>query len=264
MTSNFPSLLIRTLPTVLCLVWLASCASDFESAYPGTDATGSGADPGIPSWSIQYEGRIVPRGKSYHIVDLFEVSSAEISSLKASGSKPIAYFSSQYENWRPDAKLFPQSALGKPLGNWPGERWVDTNSAAVRSIMLDRLDLARSRGFYGVDIDNVDGYESNTGFRYGPGEAVAWVNFLAREAHARGLKFGLKNAPELISSVRNSIDYYVVEEGHQYGHISSYRRLGRPVFNIEYQPLKRTLPGIYTIYKSGAVMDAREAIVPAR
>ncbi len=264
MISPIPRFLPSSLPHLLCLALFTGCASDFDSTYSNNPGTGSGADPGVPSWSIQYEGRIVPRGKSFHIVDLFEVSSADIASLKSSGSKPIAYFSSQYENWRPDSSRFPQAALGKPLGNWPGERWVDTHSAAVRSIMLARLDLARSRGFYGVDIDNVDGYESNTGFRYGSGEAVAWVQFLAREAHARGLKFGLKNAPELISSVRGSIDYYVVEEGHQYGHINSYRRLGRPVFNIEYQPLERTLPGIYTIYKSGAVMDAREAIVPAR
>ena len=255
----------------LALALLPNCVSDAEfygstgaGSTGGGHGGGGGADPNIPSWSIQYEGRIVPRGKDYHIVDLFEVSSAEIASLRSSGSRPIAYFSSQYENWRPDAGKFPPSALGKPLGGWPGERWVDTASPAVRAIMVARLDLARSRGFYGVDIDNVDGYDSGTGFRYGRREASEWVLFLAREAHARGLKFGLKNAPELISSVRGSIDYYVNEEGHEQGFIGIYRNLGRPVFNIEYRPLSRGTRGIYTIYKAGAVMDAREVIVPVR
>jgi hypothetical protein len=254
--------------TLSASIFLCSCVSDIDSY--GNPSTGpgngspSGADPSVPSWSIQYEGQIVPRGKDYHIVDLFEVSSTDIARLKSSGSRPIAYFSSQYEKWRPDAKLFPQAALGRPLGSWPGERWVDTTSPAVRAIMRKRMDLARSRGFYGVDVDNIDGYESGTGFRYGQREAAEWVKFLAAEAHSRGLKFGLKNAIEIIPAVRGSIDYYVNEEAHQYGQISAYRNVGRPVFNTEYRPLKRGTPGIYSIYKAGAVMDSREVVIPVR
>ncbi|MGI9239514.1 MAG: endo alpha-1,4 polygalactosaminidase [Verrucomicrobiales bacterium] len=216
---------------------------------------------GIPSWSIQYEGSIVRRGKDYHIVDLFDVSDRDLSALKADGTRVIAYFSSQYEDWRPDANQFPESDLGNNLDNWKGERWVNTRSMSIRNIMLARLDYAKRRGFYGVDVDNVDIYEFRTGFANDRKEAAEYVRFLSREAHRRGLKFGLKNATDLIPSVRRSIDYYVNEQCHQYNEAGVYAGLRKPVFNIEYRPLKQGTRGIYTIYKQGAVMDGREIVV---
>ncbi len=222
---------------------------------------GSRVASNLPSWSIQYEGKIVRRGKDYHIVDMYDVSSSDLAALKADGTRPIAYFSSQYEDWRGDASQFPKADIGKRLDNWKGERWVNTKSPTVREIMKKRLDYAKRRGFWGVDVDNVDIYEFNTGFANGRSDAAEYVRFLSREAHRRGLKFGLKNATDIIPAVRGSVDYYVNEQCHQYNEASVYSRLRKPVFNIEYRPLKRGTRGIYTIYKRGAVMDGRELVV---
>jgi len=247
--------------TLLSAIFLTSCETD--TAFDGANS-GAASVPntsGLASWSIQYEGAIVRRNKDYHIVDMYDVSSSDLAALKADGTRPIAYFSSQYEDWRTDAKQFPKSDIGNKLDNWRGERWVNTKSPAVRKIMMARLDYARSRGFYGVDVDNVDIYEFRTGFANSRSDAAEYVRFLAREAHKRGLKFGLKNATDIIPKVRGSIDYYVNEQCHQYNEASVYRSVRKPVFNIEYRPLKRGTRGIYSIYKKGAVMDGREVVV---
>lgn len=251
----------RTTLITISAAFLTSCSA--PSGGPIGSSGGSNSSR-VPSWSIQYEGPIVARGKNYHIVDMYDVSSADIGKLKSQGTKVIAYFSSQYESWRNDASQFPKRDIGASLDGWKGENWINPNSAAVRAIMLKRLDYAKSRGFYGVDVDNVDFYEFRNGFGSDASDAVNYVKFLANAAHARGLKFGLKNAVDIIPATRGSIDYYVNEQAHQYDDLAAYRGLSKPVFNIEYRNLSKGTPGMYTIYKSGAVMDAREVVVPAR
>jgi Glycoside-hydrolase family GH114 len=232
------------------------------SGTGGNEAAMAGARR-LPTWSIQYQGAIVPRGKDYHIVDLFDVKDSELAALRAQGTKPIAYFSSQYENWRSDSSQFPAADLGNKLDTWEGERWVNTRSAAIRSIMLRRMDYAKQRGFYGVDLDNVDFSEHPNGFGAGQGAAEDYVRFLANAAHARGLKYCLKNATALISKTRDVVDYYVNEQAHEYGDLDEYAGVTKPIFCIEYKPLRAAWRNFYTVYKpSIEQMDARETVVP--
>lgn len=183
-------------------------------------------------------------------MDLYDVSDSDLARIRAAGSKPIAYFSSQFEEWRPDASQFPRQDLGKPLAGWPGERWVNTSSPAVRTIIRNRLDLAKRRGFYGVDVDNTDLYEHTTGFPNSRKVAADYVRFIANEAHARGMKYSLKNSMDLIPMVKGVVDFYQNEECQQYGEADRYRGVG-PVFNIEYKkpstPYRRK--GFYSLLK---------------
>lgn len=190
------------------------------------------------------------RPKTYAVVDLFDCSAGDLARLRSGGCRPVAYFSSQYEKWRPDAARFSPADLGQPLDGWPDERWVDTKSATVRAIIRSRLDLAKRRGFYAVDVDNTDFYNFKTGFDNSRSAAVDYVRFIAREAHARGLKYSLKNSTEIISKVRRVVDFYQNEECQQYDECDAYAGVG-PVFNIEYQrpsrPFKRA--GFYSLLK---------------
>ncbi len=242
---------------------LGGCGGVPDGAAEGSVMGSTQAARPVPSWSIQYEGKIVPRGKDYHIVDLFDVSDADLASLRAQGTQPIAYFSSQYEDWRPDSAKFPRAAIGKKLGGWKGENWIDPKSPQVRAIMRSRLDLAQRRGFRGVDVDNVDLYLASTGFDNSRAAALDYIRFLKREAHARGLLFGLKNALELVPTLSHEVDFFMNEEAHEHGDTGYYARVRKPVFCVEYKSLSACVPGIYTIYKQGAVMDAREVVVPA-
>lgn len=231
--------LARSLVLALAALALSSCRT--------TGGSGAGSSP---TWSIQYQGKIKVRPKTYTVVDLFDCSSADLAALRGVGSKPIAYFSSQYENWRSDSTKFPAADLGKPLGDWAGERWVNPNSPAVRAIMLSRLDLAKARGFHGVDVDNTDFFEHTTGFDNSLSTAAAFVRFIATEARKRGLKYSLKNSAALIPKVKGVVDFYQNEEAQQYGETDLYRGVS-PVFNIEYKrpsnPYQRK--GFYSLLK---------------
>lgn len=158
------------------------------------------------------------------VVDLFDCKNTK---------GRICYFSTQYEDWRPDAKDFPKETLGNKIGDWKGERWVNTNDARVRAILSRRMDLAKARGCLGIDEDNVDGYSSNTGFKITSNDAKAFVKWLSSEAHKRGLLTGLKNASEIARELSPFVDFHVAEECSKYKECDKYPK--DKTFFIEYQ-----------------------------
>jgi hypothetical protein len=125
--------------------------------------------------------------------------------------------------------------LGKELDGWKGERWVDVRDEGVRDVMRNRMDLAREKGFDGVDPDNVDGFENKNGLGLKKGDAVNFVKFLAAEAHERGLACGLKNGAEFITEVLGDVDYVIVEEAVKYKETGRYMcvvEAGKPVWHV--------------------------------
>ena len=171
--------------------------------------------------------------------DLFATKPTFISSLHASNRKAICYFSAgSYENWRPDASQFNKTTdLGAPLQGWPGEWWLNTNSANVRRIMSERIALAKSKGCDAIDPDNVDGYDNDNGLGLTRADAVNYVEFLAQAGHAAGMAVGLKNAGEIIPQVLGVVEFSVNEQCLQYQECDTFQpftNAGKPVFHIEY------------------------------
>lgn len=173
-----------------------------------------------------------------YILDLFDTPPATIQSLHQRGHRVVAYFSAgTREAWRADAAQFPKADVGRPMDDWPGEAWVRTGSPAVRAVMRARLDLARHKGFDGVDPDNVDAYDNKNGLKLTKDDAVDYVRFLAREAHARGLAVGLKNAGDIVPRVVGEVEWCVQEQCVQYGdeeQFVPFIKAGKPVFHVEY------------------------------
>ncbi|KAL4926990.1 endo alpha-1,4 polygalactosaminidase [Aspergillus undulatus] len=171
-------------------------------------------------------------------IDLFDNDKDMIEQLQSDGRKVICYFSAgTYEDWRDDADDFPQSDIGDNLDEWDGESWVNIRSKAIRDIMTARLDLAEEKGCDGVDPDNVDGYDNENGLGLTEDDTVNYMNWLAREAHSRGLSIGLKNAGAVISRVIGNMQWSVNEQCAQYNECDTYAafvRRGKPVFHIEY------------------------------
>src|SRR5262249_26019023 len=140
----------------------------------GGDAATSGdaSTPGVwvpppgTTWQWQLTGVIdTSFDVAMYDIDLFDAPQTVIDSLHAQGRIVICYFSAgSYENWRSDASSFPSASLGNALSGWPGERWLDVRSDAVRTIMRARLDRAVTKRCDGVEPDNVDGFANNTGF----------------------------------------------------------------------------------------------------
>jgi hypothetical protein len=67
------------------------------------------------------------------------------------------------EDWRPDAKQFPSSVLGRTNG-WPGERWLDMDirqTNVLAPIITARFQMCKDKGFDAIEADNVNGRNLN-------------------------------------------------------------------------------------------------------
>lgn len=175
---------------------------------------------------------------SVYDIDLYSTDASLIAQLHQQGRKVICYFSAgSYEDWRPDAGDFAKSDRGKGLDGWPGEWWLNVSSPNVHKIMAARLDLAHEKGCDGVDPDNIDGFDNDSGFDLTKQQAVDYLEFLAVESHARNMSIGLKNGGAIVESTLLMMQWQVNEQCAQYDECDSFQPFidaNKPVFHIEY------------------------------
>jgi len=239
-------------------------AARFVSA-PASRAAGPAALPGpvrcpgcwrpppMESWQIQLSS--TPRKPFLRVamieVDGFGTSAATVAALHRSlpGRGVVCYIDAgTWEDWRPDAKQFPRSLLGKPDGSWPGERWLDIARyhGALAAIMRARTRMCSRKGFDAVDYDNVDGYANRTGFHLTSADQLRYDIFLANTAHQLGLAVALKNDLAQIPVLLRYFDFAVDEQCFQYAEcltsqnggrygLNEFTRVHKAVFEIEYK-----------------------------
>jgi len=174
-------------------------------------------------------------------IDLADTSQETIDELHKKNKRVICYFSAgSYEDWRNDSSLFDQSDLGKPLDGWKGERWLDVRSANVHLIMVQRIELASRKRCDGIDPDNVDTYsqgKDKSGFDISKSDSVNYVKFLATTAHSHNLSIGLKNGPDMVDDLVDTVDFSVVEQCVVYSECDSYLPIaqkGGAILHVEY------------------------------
>jgi hypothetical protein len=208
-----------------------------------TVSVGSGGgvwrpEPGV-TWQWQLTGDIdTSVDAEVFNIDLFEAPASVVATLHDEGSRVICYMSAgSYEDFRPDSGEFPSEVLGKSNG-WPGERWLDIRRLDVLApIMEARLDLCASKGFDGVEADNVDGYDTDSGFPLTWDDQLAYNRFLADAAHDRGLSIGLKNDVDQAAILEPLFDYAINEECAEFNEcaaLSVFIESGKAVFHVEY------------------------------
>ena len=158
------------------------------------------------SWQIQYTEEIdIDLDVDMFNLDLFDTPNSLIQELHQRGIFVLCYFSAgSYEDWRPDREQFPAEVLGQDMAGWPGEKWLDIRRLDLLApIMEARLDLAVQKGCDGVDPDNVNGYENDTGLPLTYEDQLIYNRYLATESHERGMAVGLKNdlaqIPDLVA-----------------------------------------------------------------
>lgn len=123
------------------------------------------------------------------------------------------------------------------MDGWPDENWVDIRHSGVRDIMKKRIQEAKDKGCDGVDPDNIDGYQNDSGFDLTPQDSVDFVRFLAQTAHDHGLAYGLKNGGDIVDQVVDVAEWCIQEECVHYEECEPYRAFidqNKPVFHIEY------------------------------
>jgi hypothetical protein len=172
-------------------------------------------------------------------IDLFDNDASLVAALHAQGRRVICYISvGSWEDWRPDAGLFPPEVLGKDYQGWEGEKWLDIRRIDLLGpILRARFDLCKSKGFDAIEPDNIDGYTNDTGFPLTYQDQVVFNTWLANEAHARGLSIGLKNDADQVADLLPYFDWALTEDCFDQGwcsQLSPFIASGKAVFAAEY------------------------------
>ncbi len=222
---------------------VASSSNNSTSASSTTNGSSGSwwrpaASDGL-SWQLQLQGdiRIVP-GVDVYAVD-YSASVESIAAAKATGAKLKCYISAgSAENWRGDFGDFPRAAVGNAYDGWPGEWWLDAgNIEALAPVMEARMDACKAKGFDVIDADNVNGFQNPTGFNITRAESINYIEWLAQQAHARGMAFSLKNSESLIPDVIDAVDMLQSESCVKWGNCDAAAAMSaanKPVFAVEY------------------------------
>ena len=248
----------------------------------GSRGSGGGGAAGGPAvwspttgttWQWQLKGTIDQTVSAQMFdLDLFDAPEDVVASLHAAGHPVVCYANAGvFESWRPDAAMFPAAVKGNADPGWQGEQWLDIRQWSVlKPILEGRMDLCRSKGFDGIELDNVDGYSNDTGFPLTAANQLTFNRALAASAHARGLSVGLKNDLEQAADLVGQFDWALNEQCFEYGECAALKPFvdaRKAVFNVEYNlstsafcPQAKTM-GLSSILKNVA-LDAYRVACP--
>lgn len=181
-----------------------TASADFEYWMPTSNMT----------FQIQFTGDLdLDIDADIFDLDAFDTDLSVVEQLHQSGKYVICYINAgAVENWRPDANLYPSNVIGKAYQGWPGEHWLDIRDMdSLAPILEARLNLCKSKGFDGVEFDNVDSYQNETGFDLTANDQLIFNRWLSDAAHQRGLAVGLKNDPDQIIDLEPWFDFLILE-----------------------------------------------------
>jgi len=242
MLSRLPHIL-----SILSMIFLAACNAFLPVPQKATNTPLTLEEPHsleLPlhaTWQIQYSGEIdYSLDVDVYNLDLFETSAENIVELHERNIYVMCYFSAgSWENWRPDADQFPKETIGKDYDGWPGEKWLDIRSLdALAPVLEGRIQMAVDKGCDGVDPDNVNGFENETGFPLTYADQLSFNIWLAKTSHNNNLDIGLKNDLDQIDELVPYFDWVLNEECFIYNEcelLSPFYKAGKPVFVIEYE-----------------------------
>lgn len=176
---------------------------------------------------------------SVYDVDDFDNPASLIAKLHQYKKHAICYIDvGSWENYRPDAGEYPKIILGKVYPGYPDERYVDIRRIDLLGPILERrFDMCKSKGFDGIEPDNIDSYQADTGFPLTAAQARRFDAWLIAQAHRRGLSIGQKNDPDQAYILYRSFDWALTEEcfyGQFCDEMLPYVKAGKAVFNVEY------------------------------
>ena len=227
------------------------------------------------SWQIQFQGRVDTAVQArFFDIDSYERAST-VRALHRRGRMVVCYINAgAWENFRTDKDAYPEEVLGKRYAGFPEERWVDVRRIDLLApILRARIDDCKSKGFDGVDPDNLNGLENDTGFPLTEDDQLRFNAWFANEVHARGLSVGLKNDGPEARQLEPHFDWVIVEECIQQrlcGQYAPFVRAGKPVFEIEYRkPTRRACSEarrrqINVVFKTPALRASRRTCADVR
>lgn len=217
-----------------------------DAGAGGEPAGGPNGDYWQPSAGLTWQWQLSESVQTILDVDVYDIDweseASTVEALHARGIRVVCYVSvGSWEDFRPDADQFPAEVIGNDYDGWPGEKYLDIRSDAVKERMLARIDLCRSKGFDAIEPDNMDVFElgGDSGFPLTQADGVSYAKWLAEVAHARGLGIGQKNASGITASIESVYDWALTEscysDGDWCGDVEAYVTHDKPVFMCEYE-----------------------------
>ena len=208
---------------------------------------------------IQFTGTTIDITQDVDVydLDLFETQKDTIQAIHAQNKHVICYINAgAWEEWSPDADQYPEIVLGKDYKGWPGEKWIDIRKIdLLKPILIARLNLCKQKGFDGVEPDNLDGYQTETGFPLTEQDQLKFNRWLADQAHTYGLSIGLKNDPDQMLELEPDFDFVLMEDCFQYDWCDlgiPFLKSNKSVFMVEYtDQIKSLTPYCLTAEKLG-------------
>ena len=197
--------------------------------------------PTTAPWQFQLQGKVdrsIPA--TVFETDGDYTSRSTVGALRRRGVKVICYLNAgSWEAFRKDRGRFPGTVLGRRYDGYPNERWLDVSRFRLfAGVIRDRVRTCRSKGFHGIEFDNVNGWENRTGFGITARQQLRYNRWLAGLAHRNGLAAGLKNDGRQVPKLVRAFDFAVVEQCFQYEECGQYRRFikrGKAVYAVEYE-----------------------------
>lgn len=220
---------------------LLLCACVAFLAAPATAAARWHPAPTTDAWQWELQGKFeLTPGVSVYEIDGFEYPAADVKAIHRAGAKAICYLDvGSWEEYRPDASLFPKASIGAVYEGFPEERWLDiAHYRKFAPILEARIAMCARKGFDAVEPDNVNGWENKTGFPLTRSDQLRFDRWIARQVHRRGMAVALKNDSRQVRQLVGSFDFAVVEECFQYEECDLFEpfvEAGKAVFEAEYE-----------------------------
>lgn len=167
------------------------------------------------SWDWVLGAEPSPTGVHIYDIDGFDATKASVAALQETGGRVICYINvGTWENWRPDKADFPESVIGNPWDDWPGERFLDIRQLDILGpLMGARMDMCATKGFDAIEADVMDSYgEPDSGFPLTAAHQLTYNKMIADLAHERGLAIALKNDPEQAKKLEPWFDFAITED----------------------------------------------------
>jgi hypothetical protein len=203
----------------------------------------------------------------------FTQNTLAVSQIHAKGDRAIGYIDAgTWESFRQDAAQFDSfnnsspcngCLYGKTLSGFKNEKWLNINPGVMgvnpntgqledrQAFSLDemaaRVNQVKADGFDGVEFDNIDAWQNNTGLTITSDTQLQFDTQLANIAHNAGLTVALKNDTDQICAQGSGstcggltrwFDYTINEQCQQFRECSKldpFPSAGKAVFQVEYK-----------------------------
>ncbi len=218
-----------------------------DSAGAGGPASGAGGrqteeKPYVPpanaNWQAKLSGAVdIAEDAQFFYLDASLQDPSDLQTLHAEGRHYLCYLSAgSLESFRDDVDEFPAPVIGRPLANFPDERWLDVRAPVVRELMALRIEALAAAGCDGVPPSSLAVHAADTGFELSLEDALDYARWFAERIHAAGMSAGLTGPAALTGELWPTFDFGLAIsclEGTQCGEFAVFDAASKPVLHIE-------------------------------